>query len=136
MDIRYGDCKPIIEHVDVVVHSMIPKFSVRDLTKDGYLEFVDVFEIAAGAKSEPHRHDTHEYFFILEGEVVVQIEDEARRMEPNQLVHIPRNAAHTIWPINGNPMKGLSFAISYQEPYDPGYVPVDLPEVPIAEEPR
>lgn len=136
MDIRTAaTAKNFTEHVDVIIHSLVPKFTMRDETLGGYLEFVDIFEIAAGAKAEPHTHDTHEFYFILEGEPIVQIEDEAHPVNVHELVHIPRNARHTIWPTGGKGVKALCFSVSYQEPFDPGYVPVDLPEVDVTPRP-
>lgn len=52
---------------------MVPKFTMREETMGGYLELVDVFEIAFGADPIPHYHDTHEFFFILAGQPVIQI---------------------------------------------------------------
>jgi quercetin dioxygenase-like cupin family protein len=133
MDVRSQDIEPFMEHEDVIVHSMVPKFTMRDETMGGFLELVDVFEIKDGAKAEPHYHDTHEFYFILEGEPIVQIEDEARLLKVGDLVHIPRNARHSIWPTGGKDMRGFCFAISYQEPYDPGYQPCELHEVEVSE---
>ena len=130
MRIFRDDIEPISEHEDVIVHSMIPKFTWRDETQGSYLELVDVFKIKAGKRAEPHTHDTHEFYYILEGEAIVQIEDEARRVRPGHMIHIPRNARHSVWP-TGDGMKGFCFAVSYQEPFEPGYVPCDLPEVPV-----
>ena len=128
IDIRSAATDPITEHQNVVVHSMYPKFTMRDETRDTYLEFVDVFEVAAGERAEPHYHNTHEFYFILEGEAYVQIEDEAVKVKPYDLIRIPPNAKHTARALDKG-MKGLSFALSYQEPFDPGYHPADLPEV-------
>lgn len=135
MDIRTAKtARNFIEHEGtVIINSFVPKFTMREETDGGFLEFVDRFEIKAGGKAAPHFHDTHEFYYILEGAPVVQIENEAHRVEPGELIHIPRNARHSIWPTTEQGMKGLCFSISYQQPYDPGYTPCDLPEVPITE---
>jgi len=137
MDIRTAaTSKHFIEHEGTVtVQSFVPKFSMRDETAGGFLELVDLFEVKPGGKVAPHYHNTHEFYFILEGEPVVQIEDEAHRINVGELVRIPPNARHTIWPTGDQGVKGLCFAISYQEPYEPGYVPCDLPEVEVTERP-
>lgn len=116
-------------HESVRVWELVPKFSMREETEGTYLEAVEEFEIAPGAKAEPHYHDTHEYYFILEGEAVVQIGDEARRVGPKDLVYIPPNAVHTIWPVDGGGVRSLAFAASYQPPTLPGYTPAELPAV-------
>lgn len=128
IDIRSADVEPITEHDNIVVHSMFPKFSFREETAGTYLEFIDVGEILPGERAEPHYHDTHEFYFFLEGEAYVQIEDEAVRVKPYDLVRIPPNARHTARALDQR-VKLLSFALSYQEPFEPGYHPVDLPEV-------
>ncbi|SPT51238.1 cupin domain-containing protein [Actinomadura madurae] len=135
MDIRNDKtARVFIEHEGTVkVTSFVPKFTMREETAGGFLELVDRFEIAAGGKAAPHYHDTHEFYYILDGDPVVQIENEAHRVYPGELVHIPRNARHSVWPTGDKGMAGLCFAISYQEPYEPGYVPCDLPEVEVTE---
>ncbi len=130
VDIRSeATVEPILEHETVKVHSLFPKFSFREQTEGSYLEFVDVFEIRAGAQAEPHYHDTHEFYFLLEGDAVVQIEDEASHVRPGDLIHIPRNAKHSIWPTTDRGVKAFCFAVSYQEPELPGYTPAELPPV-------
>lgn len=130
MDVRSSkSTEPTVMHEAVRVWELVPKFSVREETKGTYLESIEEFEIASGAKAEPHYHDTHEYYFILEGEAVVQIEDEAKQVGKGDLVYISPNAVHTIWPIGETGVRSLAFAASYQEPIPPGYVPAELPEV-------
>ena len=121
--------EPIVEHQDVTVFSMFPKWSMHGQTKGSYLEFIDVFEIAPGARAEPHYHDTHEFYFVTAGTGIVQIGDEARRVSAEDLVHIPPNAVHSVWPTGDGPIRSLCFAVSYQEPGGIGYTPADLPEV-------
>lgn len=134
MDVRHSSVSPFVEHGAVVVHSMIPKFTMREETIGGYLELVDVFEIAFGADPIPHYHDTHEFFFILAGRPVIQIGAEARPVSVGDLVHVPRNAPHRIRATTSEGVRGLTFSISYQTPYDPGYIDCELPEVEISEE--
>ena len=135
MDIRNAEnAKIFVEHEGTVkVTSLVPKFTMRDETMGSFLELVDYFEMELGSKVNPHYHDTHEFYFIIAGEVVVQIENEAHRIYPGELVHIPPKARHTIWPTTDQGMKGLCFSVSYQEPYEPGYVVADLPEVEVTE---
>lgn len=129
MDIRNPETTtPIVEHKDVIVYSMVPKWTMRGETLNSYLEFVDVFEIQPGARAEPHYHDTHEFYFILQGDGVVQIGGEARRVSPDDLIHIPRDAIHSVWPVGDEPIRALCFAVSYQEPGGRGYIPAELPE--------
>lgn len=134
MDIRSSrDLEPTVMHETVRVWEMVPKFSVREQTEGTYLEAIEEFEISAGARAESHYHDTHEYYFILDGEAVVQIEDEAHKVRSRDLVYIPPNAVHTIWPTGAEGVRALAFSASYQEPVLPGYTPAELPEVDVQE---
>ena len=72
MDVRsVSTTEPIILHETVTVHSVIPKYEKHEETQGTYLEFFDVFEVAPGKSIEPHYHDTHEWYFILSGPLVV-----------------------------------------------------------------
>ena len=136
MDIRSADnpLKFFTEHEVVTIRSLIPKFTMREETAGGYLELFDMVELAAGFRVEPHTHDTHEFYFFLEGEGTIQIEDEAQRVGVNDLVHIPRNARHS-FRAGAEPVRGICFSISYQEPFEPGYVPCELEEIVLEEGP-
>jgi quercetin dioxygenase-like cupin family protein len=130
LDVRsIAKTKPITLHETVTVHSLIPKYEKHDETRDTYLEFFDVFEVAPGHKIEPHFHNTHEWYFVLQGPLVVQIEDQARRLIPGDLIYIPPNARHTAWTDGEERVRAIAFACSYQKPEGLGYVPCELPEV-------
>jgi quercetin dioxygenase-like cupin family protein len=60
-----------------------------------YLEAVEEFWLDPCARAEPHFHDTHEFFDILDGSATVQIGLEARIRGPGDLIRIPRYAALT-----------------------------------------
>lgn len=115
-------------HQVVSVWGFVPKFSMYDQTQGSYLEAVEEWAVAPNIRSEPHFHDTHEFFFFLEGDAVVQIEQEARRVHPGDLVYIPRNAVHAV-PSGENGVCAFSFSVSYQKPEGIGYTPAELPEV-------
>lgn len=134
MDIRsHCTVTPVTMHETVTVWSMVPKFSIMEQTKGTYLEAVEEWTVAAGTRAESHFHNTHEYYYILEGDAVVQIEKEARRVHPRDLIYIPPNAVHTIWPAGEKGVRAFSFAVSYQKPGGTGYVPAELPEVPVSD---
>ena len=134
IDIRsHRTVKPVTMHETVTVWGMFPKFSFVEETKGTYLEAVEEWTIAAGARAEAHLHNTHEYYYILEGDAVVQIEKEARQVHPGDLVYIPPNAVNTIWPTGEKGIRAFSFSVSYQEPKGTGYIPAELPEVPVTD---
>lgn len=134
MDIRSTrTVEPVVMHETVTVWGLFPKFSFRDETQGTYLEAVEEWTIAAGAKAEPHSHDTHEFYYFLKGDAVVQIEDEARAVHPGDLVYIPRNVVHTVWPTTDEGVRAFSFSVSYQQAGGSGYQPGELPEVAVVE---
>jgi quercetin dioxygenase-like cupin family protein len=121
--IKASDNPPVIEHGGTCFTSfLIPKESMRADTEGSYLEFISEFELAPGTSLEPHRHDTHEFYYILEGEATMQVEGEEAVLTRGDLVHIPRNAVHSIWPTGpSNHFRGLAFAMSYMPPDEVGY---------------
>jgi quercetin dioxygenase-like cupin family protein len=115
-------------HQSVKVWSFIPKFSAYEETKGTYLEAVEEFTLSPGVRAEPHYHDTHEFFYILEGSAVLQIENEARVCRAGDFIRIPRNAVHTGKALEHG-VRALAFSVSYHEPRGIGYIPAELPEV-------
>ena len=94
-----------------------PQEFVRDATEGSYLEYVSEFEIAPGTHLEPHKHNTHEFFYILSGRALMQVGQEKREVEPGDLIHIPPNTVHSIAPLGTNvPMRALAFAASFLPP--------------------
>jgi quercetin dioxygenase-like cupin family protein len=120
--------EPVVLHESVKVWGFIPKFSAYEETKGTYLEAVEEFWLDPDVRAEPHFHDTHEFFYILEGSATIQVEQEARICSPGDLIRIPRNAVHTVR-AGKNGVRALAFSVSYQEPRGLGYTPAELPEV-------
>lgn len=101
-------------------------YSINLDVKYGFLQLIDVPSIAAKVKDnwfnqtlcqvndcvvrlgvfEPgefhwHKHDNEdEFFFVLEGQFVVELEDQKITLEPHQGYTVPRNVIHrTIAPV-------------------------------------
>jgi quercetin dioxygenase-like cupin family protein len=128
MDVRAAKVDPVVEHDgSCTTYFMVPKGSVRPETEGGFLDFVSEFEVKRGSRLQPHCHDTHEYYYVMHGTAVMQIEAEQRLVSPGDLVHIPRNAVHSIWPVaDAESVRALAFSIGFQaEGVD--YVPAELP---------
>ncbi len=130
MDVRNAKIEPTIEHGGTcLTYFMFPKESVRKGSEDGYLEYVSEFELKPGAHLEPHIHDSHEFYYMLTGEAVVQVADEQRKIGPGDLVHIPRNTVHSIWPSReGESFRAFAFAIAYMPEDKTGHSVAVLPE--------
>ena len=129
MDVRNTDVEPTIEHEGTcLTYFMFPKESVRKETMGSYLEYVAEFELKPGAHLHPHYHDSMEFYRILSGQAIIQIEDEQRLLNPGDLVHIPRNAKHSIWPaVEGKSFRALSFAVRFMGE-NPEPINCELPE--------
>jgi quercetin dioxygenase-like cupin family protein len=129
MDVRDTNVEPTIEHGGTCYsYFMVPKESMREETMGSYLEFIGEFELEPGARLEPHYHDTHEFYYMLSGEAVMQIEAEQRKIKRGDLVCIPRKAVHSIWPASDQEsFRALAFATSFQ-PEGATYTEADLPE--------
>ena len=117
MYVKNTKIPPILEHGGTCkTYFMVGKEQMRNETMGSYLEYVAEFEIAEGSHLEPHKHDTHEFYYILKGRALIQIENEKKEMEVGDLVHIPPNTVHTIRPIGSGPVRALSFAASFLPP--------------------
>ncbi len=117
MNIMNARVEPTIEHGGTChTYFMVPKEAMRAETQGSYLEYVAEFEIAIGAHLEPHRHDTHEFYYVLKGRGLMQIGAEKREVAPGDLIHIPPNFVHSIRPIGGEPIRALAFAASFLPP--------------------
>ena len=132
MDVRNAKIQPTIEHGGTCkTFFMFPKESIREATEGSYLEYVSEFEIASGMHLEPHKHNTHEFFYILSGRALMQIEHEKREVVPGDLIHIPPHAVHSIAPLGTNePMGALAFAASFMPQGGSGTEaePAELPQ--------
>ena len=102
-------------HQSIKVWGFIPKFSAYEETKRTYLEAVEEFRLDPGVRAEPHFHDTHKFFYILEGSATVQIGLEARICGRGDFIRIPRNAVHTAR-AGKDGVRALAFSVSYQDP--------------------
>jgi quercetin dioxygenase-like cupin family protein len=132
MDVRNARIEPTIEHGGTCkTFFMFPKESIRAETEGSYLEYISEFEIFPGTHLEPHKHYTHEFFYILSGRALMQLGSEKREVAPGDLIHIPPNTVHTIAPLStSEPMRALAFAASFMPPGGSGTEaePAELPE--------
>jgi quercetin dioxygenase-like cupin family protein len=117
MDVTSANVEPIIEHGGTCrTFFLIPKEAMRKETEGSYLEFVCEFEIAAGSRLDPHKHNTHEFYYVLSGHATMQVEREKREVKPGDMIHIPPNAVHSITPLGNKPVRSLAFAASFLPP--------------------
>ena len=132
MDVRTAQVEPTVEHDgSVKSYFMYPKESLREETMGSYLEFVNEFQVEPGRRVEPHKHDTHEFYYVMSGLATMQIEYEKRDVGPGDLIHIPRNQVHSIWPTGDEPLRAFCFAVSFMPPGGSGTeaIPGELPDI-------
>lgn len=127
--VRADQLQPEIVHHTGAVFWMVPEASMRAETEGtSFFDFVSEFTVAPGSQLEPHYHDTYEFYYVLSGEAAMQIESEAHVVRPGDLITIPRNQRHTIWPIGDEEIRALCFSVSFQAPGE-RFIPCELPRV-------
>jgi quercetin dioxygenase-like cupin family protein len=123
MDVRSArDVAPVIEHAGTVpVWWLIEPGELKDATSGGFLELVSEWEVAGGGLVDPHSHPTHEFYYIISGRGIMKTADEEREVGQGDLIRIPPDVVHSIWPLTGNTgLRGLAFAVGIE-----GAGPVD-----------
>jgi mannose-6-phosphate isomerase-like protein (cupin superfamily) len=123
MDIRrIEDRPPRVEHEGTTtVWWLYDAREALDATAGGHLELVSEFEVAGGSAVHPHRHPTHEFYYVTAGHGVMTIEQESAPIAPGDLVTIPPGAVHSLAPVSEHaPIHCFCFAVA-----EPGAEPVD-----------
>jgi quercetin dioxygenase-like cupin family protein len=114
MDVRrIEDVAPVLEHNDTTsVWWLIKPREMYDATVGGYLELICEWEIAGGGEVFPHRHPTHEFYYVTSGRGLMRIGDEEQIISPGDLVYIPPDALHSVRTVSENaPLHAVSFAV-------------------------
>ena len=114
MDVRnIRDKEPVVEHNGTVpVWWMVESREMKDVTEGGFLELVNEFEVAGGGYVEPHSHPTHEFYYVMSGRGIMEIEGDVREIGQGDLVHIPPDKVHTLRPVTDHaPIHCFCFAV-------------------------
>jgi quercetin dioxygenase-like cupin family protein len=113
--LRPQEIEPTIEHEGTcATRFAFPKESMRALTLGTYLEYVSEFSLVGRASLSPHSHNSHEFYYLLEGTATMTIEDEQRDVAAGDLIHIPPNAVHSIAGHDGG-FRALAFAVMHPD---------------------
>ena len=107
---------------------LIEKDEFLDRTNGTYLGLISVFSVAAGATLRAHQHPTHEYWFVLEGTGIMQVGNEAKRVEVGELLYTPPNTPHMVLNDGDGTFRAFCFAQSY-EGQGSQHIDVDLAPV-------
>jgi quercetin dioxygenase-like cupin family protein len=114
MDVRrIEDVAPVLEHNDTTsVWWLIKPREMYDATVGGHLELICEWEITGGGEVFPHRHPTHEFYYVTSGRGLMRSEDEEQIISPGDLVYIPPDALHSVRTVSENaPLHAVSFAV-------------------------
>jgi mannose-6-phosphate isomerase-like protein (cupin superfamily) len=124
VDVRNAkNIEAIKEHKNTVTSKFYFQFSeLREATEGSYFQFFDECFVEAGVEIEPHKHNSHEFYYILEGIGIMRVGKDSKEVGPADLVHVPANEPHSI---KGGPagVKFLAFAASFQKEGE-GHIPV------------
>jgi mannose-6-phosphate isomerase-like protein (cupin superfamily) len=74
----------------------MPDVLLRSEESDGVVSVVDNTVPAHWPGPYLHRHDFDEAFYVLEGELVFQVEDQLIARRAGELAFAPRGVAHTL----------------------------------------
>jgi len=116
VDVRNAkDIVAIKEHNDTVTSKFYFQFGeLREVTEGSYFQFFDECFVEEGVEIEPHRHNSHEFYYVLEGSGIMRVEDDYKPVGPADLVHVPANIVHSLKASTGG-IKFLAFAASFQK---------------------
>ena len=81
-----------------------PKVLLRSEESGGEIAIV---ELGGGGRPPLHRHDFDETFYILEGELTFQLDDDVFTRRAGELAFAPRGVAHTYANLSGAPSRAL-----------------------------
>lgn len=114
MDVRsIRDMAPVVEHNGTTpVWWLVPPREMYEITKGGHLELIAEWELAGGGEVFPHRHPTHEFYYIIAGRGIIYVEDEQAEVGQGDLVYIPPDKLHWVHTVSPHaPLRAVSFAV-------------------------
>jgi quercetin dioxygenase-like cupin family protein len=82
----------------------VPKVLLRSEESDGQVAIV---ELGGGGRPPLHRHDFDEAFYVLEGELTFQLEEDVFTRRAGELAFAPRGVPHTYANLSGKPARAL-----------------------------
>jgi quercetin dioxygenase-like cupin family protein len=79
-----------------------PKVLLRSEESGGEIAIV---ELGGGGRPPLHRHDFDETFYVLEGELTFQVDDDVFTRRAGELAFASRGVAHTYANLSGAPAR-------------------------------
>jgi quercetin dioxygenase-like cupin family protein len=81
-----------------------PSVLLRSEQSDGHVAIV---ELPGGGRPPLHHHDFDETFYVLDGELTFQLEDQVFTRRVGQLAFAPRGVPHSYANLSGKPARAL-----------------------------
>ena len=88
-------------------HNFETQIHLRSAQSNGAVSVVELFASPEFAGPPLHHHDFDETFYVLEGEMTIQLGDALRTAGPGELAFAPRGAHHTLANLSGAPARYL-----------------------------
>jgi mannose-6-phosphate isomerase-like protein (cupin superfamily) len=123
MDVRSIHTVPAetVLGADAIVWWLHRPQEIRNATRGGHVELFCEFEIAGGAKINPHKHPTWEFYYPVFGRGSMTIGEHTLEIVPGDLTCIPPLEMHTVSPRSHYaPIRILTvaFGVEGSVPYD------------------
>jgi uncharacterized cupin superfamily protein len=67
------------------------------------------FRVTAGGRFDRHHHDCDEYWFIVRGRGIIEIDEERHKVEPGDIVCTERGREHDILQLFDDELEGFWF---------------------------
>jgi quercetin dioxygenase-like cupin family protein len=83
----------------------MPKVLLRSAETGGHVSVIESVSSAGFAGPPLHTHDFDEAFYVIEGELTFQLEDELFTRGAGELAFAPRNVPHTYANLSGAPAR-------------------------------
>jgi quercetin dioxygenase-like cupin family protein len=84
-----------------------PKVLLRGEQTDGHVSIVETFVPAEAKGPYLHKHDFDEAFYIADGELTFQVEDQLITVRQGEIAFAPRGVPHTFTNRSGEPARSL-----------------------------
>ena len=72
------------------------KVLLRSEETGGHMSVIEIVVPPHSAGPPLHTHDFDEAFYLLEGELIFQVDEELMTRGPGELLFVPRNVAHAL----------------------------------------
>ncbi len=119
--VRVGT-RPVVESSESLLRTIL-----RNDRTNGVLISLTVYRPNTGASSVPRGHGGWEHGFVLEGELTVELDGTAYRLQSGDLISYNSTRAHRIWNYSKQDAKALWFNHQKANSFDGAFVEAPSP---------